>query len=29
MFRIGDMVAHPMHGAGIIDNIVTERIAGA
>ena len=29
MFRIGDMVAHPMHGAGVIDNIVTERIAGS
>ena len=29
MFCIGGMVAHPMHGAGIIDNIVTERIAGA
>lgn len=28
MFRIGDKVAHPMHGAGIIDNIVTERVAG-
>ena len=29
MFRIGDKVAHPMHGAGIIDSIVTERVAGA
>lgn len=29
MFRIGDMVAHPMHGAGVIDNIVTERVAGS
>ncbi len=29
MFRIGDMVAHPMHGAGVIDSIVTERIAGS
>ena len=29
MFRIGDKVAHPMHGAGVIDSIVTERIAGS
>lgn len=29
MFRIGDKVAHPMHGAGIIDGIVTECVAGA
>lgn len=28
MFRVGDKVAHPMHGAGIIDGIVTETIAG-
>ena len=25
MFRIGDKVAHPMHGAGVIDDIVTFR----
>lgn len=29
MFRVGDKVAHPMHGAGIIDEIVTENVAGA
>lgn len=28
MFCVGDKVAHPMHGAGIIDAIVTEVIAG-
>lgn len=29
MFRIGDLVVHPMHGAGVIDSIVQERVAGA
>ena len=28
MFKIGDRIAHPMHGAGIIDSIVTRRIDG-
>ena len=28
MFQIGDKVVHPMHGAGIIDSIVDERIGG-
>lgn len=28
MFSIGERVVHPMHGAGIIDDIVQERIAG-
>ena len=28
MFRVGDKVAHPMHGAGVIDEIVTETVAG-
>ena len=28
MFRVGDKVAHPMHGAGVIDGIVTETVAG-
>lgn len=28
MFRIGDLVAHPMHGAGVIDAIVQEKVAG-
>ena len=27
-FRVGDRIAHPMHGAGIIDSIVTKRITG-
>lgn len=29
MFCVGDKVVHPMHGAGIIDQIVTETVAGA
>ena len=29
MFCIGDKVVHPMHGAGVIDGIVTEKIAGS
>lgn len=28
MFSIGDQVVHPMHGAGIIDDIVEEKVAG-
>ncbi len=28
MFTIGERVVHPMHGAGVIDDIVEERIAG-
>ncbi len=28
MFSIGDLVVHPMHGAGIIHDIVQEKIAG-
>ena len=28
MFSIGDLVVHPMHGAGVIDDIVQERIMG-
>lgn len=28
MFCIGDLVVHPMHGAGVIDDIVQEKIAG-
>jgi CarD family transcriptional regulator len=27
-FKIGDMVAHPMHGAGIIDSIEVQKIDG-
>lgn len=29
MFKIGDYIAHPMHGAGIIESIVTKKINGA
>lgn len=29
MFKIGDYIAHPMHGAGVIENIVTKKINGA
>ena len=29
MFRVGDKVAHPMHGAGVIDGIVQETVAGS
>nr|WP_326184053.1 CarD family transcriptional regulator [uncultured Oscillibacter sp.] len=28
MFSIGDLVVHPMHGAGVIDDIVQEKISG-
>ena len=28
MFSIGDLVEHPMHGAGVIDDIVQEKVAG-
>ena len=29
MFSVGDKVVHPMHGAGVIEQIVTETIAGS
>ena len=29
MFEIGDYNAHPMHGAGVIESIVTKKINGA
>ena len=29
MFSVGDKVVHPMHGAGVIDSIVREKIGGA
>lgn len=29
MFQVGDKVVHPMHGAGVIDGIVTEKIGSA
>ena len=28
MFKIGDLIVHPMHGAGVIESIVKERVAG-
>ena len=28
MFSIGDQVVHPMHGAGVIDAIIHEKVAG-
>ncbi len=27
-FRVGDRIAHPMHGAGVIDSIETRRVNG-
>lgn len=27
-FRVGDRIAHPLHGAGVIENIVTKKING-
>lgn len=29
MFSVGDRIAHPMHGAGIIDSIVTRMVDGS
>ena len=29
MFNIGDLVVHPMHGAGVIDDIVREKVTGS
>lgn len=28
MFQIGDKIVHPMHGAGVIDSIVTKKVDG-
>jgi CarD family transcriptional regulator len=28
MFKVGDLIAHPMHGAGVIDSIEEKRING-
>jgi len=28
MFQIGDKIVHPMHGAGVIDGIVSRRVNG-
>jgi CarD family transcriptional regulator len=27
-FRVGDRIAHPMHGAGVIDSIEKRKING-
>lgn len=29
MFSVGDRIAHPMHGAGVIDSIVKRKVDGA
>ena len=29
MFQIGDKIVHPMHGAGVIEGVVEERISGS
>jgi len=29
LFSVGDRIAHPMHGAGVIDSIVSRKIDGA
>lgn len=28
MFKVGDKIAHPMHGAGVIDSIVQKKVNG-
>lgn len=28
MFQIGDLIVHPMHGAGVIDDVIREKVAG-
>lgn len=28
MFQIGDYIVHPMHGAGVIESVVTKKISG-
>lgn len=28
MFGIGDLIVHPMHGAGVIDDVIQEKVAG-
>ena len=29
MFWIGDLIVHPMHGAGVIDDVIQEKVAGS
>ncbi len=28
MFQVGDKIVHPMHGAGIVESIVSKKVAG-
>ncbi len=28
MFQVGDKIVHPMHGAGVVDEIVSQKIGG-
>lgn len=28
MFQVGDKIVHPMHGAGVIDSVVTKKVNG-
>lgn len=28
MFQVGDKIVHPMHGAGVVDSIVTQKMNG-
>lgn len=28
MFQVGDKIVHPMHGAGVVDEIVTKKVNG-
>ncbi|SBW04560.1 CarD-like protein [uncultured Eubacteriales bacterium] len=28
MFKVGDKIAHPMHGAGIVDSVVQKKVNG-
>jgi len=28
MFHVGEKIVHPMHGAGIVDSIVTKKVSG-
>ena len=28
MFQVGDKIVHPMHGAGVIDSIVSKKVNG-
>ena len=28
MFQVGDKIVHPMHGAGVVDSIVSKKVNG-